>query len=146
MTKSQSQQLLLSHQQEAPSPASAALDQLLNYKPTPIINENKPMITASSCMKRSRSSATLSSSFDMSVFQEVSQQVEESIAFPSIEWSFDDHTTEEEQDDDDLIYQSPNKRRCINGLTRSSQASFDLSTTFSSRSNHKRSGSNGSLC
>jgi hypothetical protein len=112
------------------SSASEALDQLLSFKPTPVINKNKPMICTNN-LKRSRSGLA---SFDMSAFEEASEQVEESIAFPSIEWSFDD-----DDDETDAISLPSAKRRC-NGLTRSSQASFDLSS-FS-----ERRGSNRSLC
>ena len=48
------------------------------------------MINSKALLKRSRSTFA----FDMSIFEEASQQVEESIAFPSIEWNFSD-------DDDD---------------------------------------------
>eukprot|EP00339_Tiarina_fusa_P000168 CAMPEP_0117029714 /NCGR_PEP_ID=MMETSP0472-20121206/21492_1 /TAXON_ID=693140 ORGANISM="Tiarina fusus, Strain LIS" /NCGR_SAMPLE_ID=MMETSP0472 /ASSEMBLY_ACC=CAM_ASM_000603 /LENGTH=121 /DNA_ID=CAMNT_0004737555 /DNA_START=32 /DNA_END=397 /DNA_ORIENTATION=- len=113
------------------SSASEALDQLLSFKPAPVVNKNKPMICTNN-LKRSRSGLA---SFDMSAFEVASEQVEESIAFPSIEWSFDDS----EDDETDAASFPSAKRRC-SGLTRSSQASFDLSS-FS-----ERRGSNGSLC
>lgn len=79
-------------------------------------------------LKRSR---TTFESFDMSEFEEASKQVEESIAFPTIEWSFD-------EDDEELS--QPSKRQC-HGLSRSS-GSFDLA----SMSSFQQRQSNLSLC
>eukprot|EP00339_Tiarina_fusa_P003163 CAMPEP_0117046424 /NCGR_PEP_ID=MMETSP0472-20121206/32104_1 /TAXON_ID=693140 ORGANISM="Tiarina fusus, Strain LIS" /NCGR_SAMPLE_ID=MMETSP0472 /ASSEMBLY_ACC=CAM_ASM_000603 /LENGTH=117 /DNA_ID=CAMNT_0004758779 /DNA_START=33 /DNA_END=386 /DNA_ORIENTATION=+ len=90
------------------SPATEALQKALCLSPTPVINKEKPMITVQS-LKRSRSGF----SFDMSAFDEASQQVEDSIAFPSIEWSFDDS---DDEDDEDIACPAA-KRRC-SGLSR----------------------------
>jgi hypothetical protein len=94
------------------------------------INEEKPMICTKN-LKRSQSSEVVS--FDMSAFAEASQQVEDSIAFPSIEWSFSD----DDSDDEDFVSPPAPKRRC-GGLVRSSKPSFDLSSLFR--------GSSQSLC
>jgi hypothetical protein len=83
--------------------------------------------------KRSRSSEVVS--FDMSSFAEASQQVEDSIAFPSIEWSFGD-----DESDDEYFPSPPAPKRRCSGLVRSSKPSFDLSSLALSK------GSSQSLC
>jgi hypothetical protein len=70
----------------------------------------------------------------MSSFAEASEQLEDSIAFPAIEFpGFDD------SEHDEFSCPPSAKRRC-RGLVRSNNASFDLSSLF------ERSGSSGSLC
>jgi hypothetical protein len=98
------------------SPATEALEAALTFVPTriPMVGELKPMI----CTKNLKRSS--SGSFDMSAFTEASQQVEDAIAFPSIEWSFDDSDSEEEE------YSPASKRRC-RGIARSENSS-DLFT------------------
>jgi hypothetical protein len=128
---------------------------------------NSPMInsittTNTSSMKRSRSSA--SSSFDMADFIKASQQVEETIAFPTIEWpSFDyddsddssssddsdysfSRTTKDDDDseDDDFFQQQPSRKRQCRGLTRCDR-SCNLSSLCEMAITSERRGSNGSL-
>eukprot|EP00980_Cylindrotheca_fusiformis_P013694 scaffold3515_cov126-Cylindrotheca_fusiformis.AAC.43 len=100
--------------------ATAVLEQALQWNQTPNpVAAAKPMISLKN-MNRSR--VTLgSSSFDMSDFAEASQQVEKSIAFPSISWDFDDS----ESDDSTVAFEPASKRRC-SGLVRS-KISADLS-------------------
>eukprot|EP00526_Cylindrotheca_closterium_P021297 CAMPEP_0113637754 /NCGR_PEP_ID=MMETSP0017_2-20120614/19774_1 /TAXON_ID=2856 /ORGANISM="Cylindrotheca closterium" /LENGTH=105 /DNA_ID=CAMNT_0000548821 /DNA_START=11 /DNA_END=328 /DNA_ORIENTATION=+ /assembly_acc=CAM_ASM_000147 len=102
--------------------ATAALEQAMKQSQTPKSGPScKPMIS----MKRSRSSTA---SLDSSKFEEASKQIEDSIAFPTIEWSFDD-------EDDVFAVERPSKRSC-SGLVRS-MGSADLSSL--------RCGSSGSL-
>jgi len=131
---------------------------------------NSPMIksfttTNTSSMKRSRSSA--SSSFDMGDFIKASQQVEETIAFPTIEWpslDYDDNsddssssddsdsfsfsrTTKDDDDDSedyDFFQQQPSRKRQCRGLTRCDR-SCNLSSLFEMAITSERRGSNGSL-
>lgn len=110
------------------SPATEALQKALTFVPNHVISTEKPMIQANA-MKRSRSTL---GSFGMADFEDAANQVEESIAFPSIEWNFDG---------DEEEFTQPSKRRC-QGLSRSNE-SFDL---MSLGSFQKRRGSNGSLC
>lgn len=115
-------------------------------------------------LKRTRSRFT-SGSFDMGDFMKASEQVEETIAFPSIEWpSCDDDESStsdsdsatfsltlpsdlrediEEEDDEEAFSQCRRKRQC-RGLTRSGR-SCNLSSLLDSASNSERRGSNGSL-
>ena len=111
------------------SPATEALNEALKIAQTPVISKESPMISPTN-LKRSRSSM---GSFDMSDFDFVAQQVEDEIAFPSIEFPGFDDDSEGEED-----YSAPPapKRRC-GGLVRSSNASFDLSSLSARR---------GSLC
>eukprot|EP00526_Cylindrotheca_closterium_P021431 CAMPEP_0113615682 /NCGR_PEP_ID=MMETSP0017_2-20120614/7835_1 /TAXON_ID=2856 /ORGANISM="Cylindrotheca closterium" /LENGTH=106 /DNA_ID=CAMNT_0000524943 /DNA_START=83 /DNA_END=403 /DNA_ORIENTATION=+ /assembly_acc=CAM_ASM_000147 len=103
--------------------ATAALEQAMKQSQTPKSGPScKPMIS----MKRSRSSTA---SFESSKFEEASKQIEDSISFPSIEWSFDD------DEDDVFAVERPSKRSC-SGLVRS-MGSADLSSL--------RCGSSGSL-
>lgn len=74
-------------------------------------------------------------SFDMTSFVEASQQVEDSIAFPTLEWP----SLDGDDDDDQELYVPPTKRQC-RGLVRSNKASFDLTALPS-----ERAGSCGSL-
>ncbi|KAL3933827.1 MAG: hypothetical protein SGBAC_010235 [Bacillariaceae sp.] len=99
--------------------ATAALEQAMKQAQAPKSGPRQPMIN----LKRERSF-----SFELSEFEEASKQIEDSIAFPSIEWSFND------DDEDDL--ERPSKRSC-NRLVRS-KGSADLACV--------RSGSAGSLC
>eukprot|EP00526_Cylindrotheca_closterium_P021216 CAMPEP_0113614010 /NCGR_PEP_ID=MMETSP0017_2-20120614/6940_1 /TAXON_ID=2856 /ORGANISM="Cylindrotheca closterium" /LENGTH=99 /DNA_ID=CAMNT_0000523153 /DNA_START=68 /DNA_END=367 /DNA_ORIENTATION=+ /assembly_acc=CAM_ASM_000147 len=96
--------------------ATAALEQAMKQSQTPKLIS----------MKRSRSSTA---SLDSSKFEEASKQIEDSIAFPNIEWSFDD------DEDDVFSFEPPSKRSC-SGLVRS-KGSADLSSL--------RCGSSGSL-
>ncbi len=106
-----------------------------------IINPPSP-----ASMKRSRA---LSGSFDMSDFLKVSQQVEDSIAFPSIEWPSLGDDSEDEGDNEsvDEFYPSsrPSKRHC-RGLVRCNRSS-NLSSLVDMASRHasERRGSSGSL-
>jgi len=120
----------------------------------------------SSAMKRSRSA--LSRSFDMGDFLKASEQVEETIAFPTIEWpSFDDdysssdeensfnvassltrpreeynnHADDDDEDEDFSV--NPRKRQC-RGLTRCDR-SCNLSSLWEISNRSERRGSNGSL-
>ena len=131
--------------------ATAALE--LSLKQTqalPPINNNtmqRPMISSKS-LKRSRSTTRMglfdNTSFDMSDFVKASKQVEESIAFPEIAWSFDESDAEE----DSFDLEPSAKRRC-RGLVRS-KGSADLSVILgvssSSSPSSQRFGSSGSLC
>jgi len=133
--------------------------------------------SASSMLSSSRSStitsgakrsAPSSGSFDMGEFLKASQQVEDTIAFPTIEWpSFDDdydssssssdddnsysmrslstRTREEREEDDDDFFQqqSPRKRQC-RGLIRCDR-SCNLSSLWEMAASSERHGSNGSL-
>ena len=74
-------------------------------------------------------------SFDMSSFAEASKEIEDSFAFPTLEWP----TIDGSQDDEEP-YVPLAKRRC-HGLSRSHRASFDLTALAS-----ERKGSCGSLC
>eukprot|EP00526_Cylindrotheca_closterium_P021483 CAMPEP_0113639736 /NCGR_PEP_ID=MMETSP0017_2-20120614/20852_1 /TAXON_ID=2856 /ORGANISM="Cylindrotheca closterium" /LENGTH=105 /DNA_ID=CAMNT_0000550977 /DNA_START=113 /DNA_END=430 /DNA_ORIENTATION=+ /assembly_acc=CAM_ASM_000147 len=102
--------------------ATAALEQAMMQSQTPKSGPCQPMIST----KRSRSSM---GSFDLSEFEAASKQIEDSIAFPSIEWSFSD------DEDDVFSFERPSKRSC-SGLVRS-KSSADLSSL--------RCGSSGSL-
>jgi hypothetical protein len=113
------------------SSATAALEKVLCTQANYVISKEKPMIKRAA-LKRSQNN--VESSFDMSEFEEVSKQVEQSIAFPSIEWNFSDV-------DDEDNYNQPSKRSC-HGFSRS-QGSLDLASLMGSC--HRR-GSNGSLC
>jgi hypothetical protein len=89
---------------------------------------------ATNTLKRSRGAIGSFESFDMSAFVEASQQVEDSIAFPSIEWPVLDDSKE-----DDYYSPAPAKRQC-RGLVRSkNSANLSLLSTI-------RFGSAGSLC
>lgn len=107
--------------------ATAALQKSLKQSKAPNTGRLQPMIT----MKRSRSAI---GRFDMSEFSKVAEQIENSIAFPSIEWNFDEGCYDVE---DAISFEPPAKRSC-NGLVRS-KGSADLSS-------FARSGSSGSLC
>jgi hypothetical protein len=100
------------------SPATAALEQALKIAATPVINKERPMIS----FKRS-----FTGSFDLSSLVEASQPVEDSIAFPSIEWSYDI-----DSEDDIESPAPPAKRRC-RGLARTEHKSSDLVSLGSSR-------------
>lgn len=99
----------------------------------------------SNCMKRSRDEP-----FDMSAFLEASQQIEDSIAFPVIEWpSFDDNS--DSDDDASFCYAPPSKRHC-KGLVRCNRSSnlstltaTSMSSTDIDHNSVQRQGSNGSL-
>merc|ERR1719223_561570 len=95
----------------------------------------------SATLKRSRSfsPSELSGSFNMGEFLKASQQVEETIAFPAIEWpSFDDDDDDNssdassltsarelrqdvEEDEEEDFFQGRRKRQC-RGLTRCSRS------------------------
>ena len=122
-------------------------------------------------LKRSRPGSSSGSSFDMGDFIKASQQVEETIAFPSIEWpSFDDDSddssssssntsisdfdnscsrssrTRQENEDDEGEYgfsSSPRKRQC-RGLIRCDR-SCNLTSLWEMAITSERRGSNGSL-
>merc|ERR1740117_295022 len=127
----------------------------------PMINSITTTTTKTS-MKRSRSSAA-SSAFDMGDFIKASQQVEETIAFPTIEWpslDYDDNSDDssssddsdsfsfsritKEDDDDDFFQQQPSRKRLCRGLTRCDR-SCNLSSLFEMAITSERRGSNGSL-
>jgi hypothetical protein len=111
-------------------------------------------------LKRSRSS--LSGSFDMGEFLKASEQVEETIKFPAIEWPSvddDDESTstsssdiennysvkesfDEEEEDDEDFCEHRRKRQC-RGLTRC-RKSCNL-TSLWEIANSQRRGSSGSL-
>jgi hypothetical protein len=91
--------------------------------------------TNMSCMKRSRNT------FDMTSFLEASQQVEDSIAFPSIEWPSIEGSDVESDDENSFTTASrPFKRHC-RGLVRCDR-SDSLSTLAHTV---QRRGSNGSM-
>lgn len=120
-----------------------------------MLNDDSSMRSAP--LKRSRSS--LSGSFDMGEFIKASEQVEETIAFPAVEWpSFDDDDDDssyniqpslmskdedDDEDDDFFSHRSPRKRQC-RGLTRCNR-SCNLSSLWKMGSTSQRRGSNGSL-
>ena len=92
-------------------------------------------------MKRS---LALSGSFDMSEFLKASQQVEDSISFPSIEWpSIDD---ESDNESDEECYDTRSSKRQCRGLVRCGRSS-NLSSMTDMTSHHttERRGSSGSL-
>jgi hypothetical protein len=94
---------------------------------------------ATNALKRSRGGAIGSfENFDMSAFVEASQQVEDSIAFPSIEWPALDDSKEDDYSSPDLAPVLA-KRQC-RGLVRSKNSS-NLSSLSTARF-----GSAGSLC
>jgi len=99
--------------------ATQALAQALST-PSSVVRSKEPMIQ----LKRTY--------FDMTALEEVSQQVEDSIAFPTIEWAFSD------DDEEDVVEERPAKRSC-NELSRKN-ASCDLASLS------VRCGSNGSMC
>ena len=126
--------------------ATAALEiSLKQTQALPPINNNtmqRPMISSKS-LKRSRSTTRMGlfdNNFDMSDFVKASKQVEESIAFPEIAWSFDESETEEDSYD----LEPSAKRRC-RGLVRS-KGSADLSVILGVSPSSQRFGSSGSLC
>ncbi len=115
-------------------------------------------------LKRTRSRFT-SGSFDMGDFMKASEKVEETIAFPAIEWpSFDDdevsssdsdsatfslamsrdHLQDLEDDDDEEEFNQCRRKRQCRGLTRSGR-SCNLSSLIDASSKSERRGSNGSL-
>ena len=126
-------------QQKQEFSATAALEKSLTCQTKHVVSQGKPMIKAAA-LKRSRKnfdeSSSSVSSFDMSEFADASKQVEESIAFPSIQWDFND----EDQDDEDHYTPTSSKRLC-QGFSRST-ACLDLSSLSASC---QRRGSNGSL-
>ena len=91
-------------QQTTSTPATEALQKALS--PT-IRTVEKKMIGVKS-LKRSLSDYA----FDMNAFADASQQVEESIAFPSIEWDFSSDDDNDDHDDDDEVSPAPAKRIC----------------------------------
>jgi hypothetical protein len=103
------------------------------------IGSNEGLATSSSSsLKRSRT--VTPGSFDMSEFIEASKQVEDSIAFPVIEWpAFDDDEDGDDSDGESFCVPRPSKRRC-KGLVRCNRSS-NLSTLTPSSS----SSSSGSL-
>mmetsp|Transcript_18107 Transcript_18107/g.29244 ORF Transcript_18107/g.29244 Transcript_18107/m.29244 type:complete len:125 (+) Transcript_18107:271-645(+) len=116
--------------------ATQALERCENdsfLKELPMFEIERRMSNSSTnSLKRSRPS---SCSFDMSDFAEASKLVEESMAFPAIEWpSFDG------DDEDDAFLVPPTKRQC-QGLVRCNRSSNLSSLTTKT----ERRGSNGSL-
>jgi hypothetical protein len=117
-------------------PATEALETALNKRvESPIIDYKEPMICTKN-LKRSRSTMGSFESFDMSDFAKASQQVEESIAFPTIEWP----DIDDSEEDNEPTFEPTAKRRC-RGLVRSKNSCnlFELGST-------QRLGSAGSLC
>ena len=102
------------------APATAALDEFLKLESSPCFEEHKPMICYK-VLKRSRSSSD-ETSFDMDSLIKASQPVEDSIAFPTIEWCND-----LDDEDEEPISEPSSKRRC-RGLVRSRNVSSDLSS------------------
>lgn len=86
--------------------------------------------------KRSRTS------FDLSQFEEATEEVKDSIAFPSIGWSFNDDDDEEPDQPESLF---PSSKRLCKGLGRSNEC-FNLAAMDSSAQCCERRGSTGSLC
>jgi hypothetical protein len=112
----------------------------------PIFEIERRMSNHSTCspsLKRSRPIHA----FDMSEFLEASKQVEDSMAFPTIEWpSFDDSDdSDSEEEGGSYFHPSSSKRQC-KGLVRCNRSS-NLSTLASVSSDDVavRRGSNGSL-
>lgn len=105
--------------------------------PSFFVSKEKPMIKLPA-LKRSRNEFE-EAAFDMSDFEEASKQVEDSIAFPSIEWSFDDN------DDDEEDYQMHPRKRSCQGFSRS-QGALNLASIRDPSRCQQRRGSNGSLC
>jgi len=127
-------------QQKQDLSATLALEQSLQFQTSKyVVSKGKPMIKTAA-LKRPRKnfheSSSSSSSFDMSEFEDASKQVEQSIAFPSIQWDFND----DDQDDEDN-YTQPSSKRLCQGFSRST-ACLDLSSLSTSC---QRRGSNGSL-
>lgn len=113
-------------------------------------NSSTTNTTRSSPLKRLRSRSTVSGSFDMGDFLKASQQVEETIAFPAIEWpSFDDDDSSvassvtKDDDEEEDYFQHSRKRQC-RGLVRCDR-SCNLSSLWEIAKLSERSGSNGSL-
>ena len=116
-------------------PATAALENLekaLEVTAASVMNKERPLIS----LKRPRSS--LLGSFDLSFLVEASQPVEDSMAFPSIEWSNDIDSV----DDAEFIAPLAVKRRC-RGLVRSDFIKCSLSKLGSSS---RKKESYSSLC
>jgi hypothetical protein len=129
---------------------STSLSSLPLFEAESRLSQNK------TSLKRPRHGA-----FDMSVVLEASKEVEDSIAFPVIEWPSldnDDKNSEKDDDEDDdaafCFSTSPAKRQC-RGLVRCRRSS-NLSALTRNSSNHsdpaivamnsvQRRGSNGSL-
>ena len=138
---SQQQQKTIHGSQIDMSATSALESSLKRSKKTSelcVHSNHRPMISSKG-LKRPHSSIGLFNNFDMSSFKKASQQVEDSIAFPTIEWNFNDSDSEEILDYVPLAA----KRRC-RGLVRSN-GSVNLSSFFGGSSTN-RSGSSGSLC
>jgi|Transcript_11144 hypothetical protein len=139
---------------------------IVNGSASSMLSNSTSSTKRSGLMKRSRSSrSVVSGSFDMGDFLKASQQVEDTIAFPAIEWpSFDDDDDsssdddnsysfaspltrkregreEDEEEEDNFGYQSQRKRQC-RGLTRCDR-SCNLSSLWEVPT--ERRGSNGSL-
>ena len=123
-------------------------------------------VQQSAPLKRSRSRSAISATFDMGEFLKASEQVEESIAFPAIEWPSldydesnssdgdDSYSTsslltrpserpEDIDDEDEDFNQNRRKRQC-RGLTRCGR-SCNLSSLWDMANRSERHGSNGSL-
>ena len=107
------------------SPATEALRKALiclNSNTASVSRSEKPTMIKTQSLKRPFSCS--STTFDMSAFADASQHVEESIAFPSIEWNFDIGC---EEDDEELVSPPPAKRRC-HGLARALPPVPDLTS------------------
>lgn len=116
-------------------PATEALDKAFSPIPNHEIRKSTSRIRRKSTQARRGS---LDSAFDMAAFERATKQVEESIAFPAIDWSFN-----EDDNDEEIDISKGAKRRC-QGLTRN-DGFFDLcklSTTVVCR---ERRGSTGSM-
>jgi len=126
---------------------------------------------ATTTLKRSRPGSSSCSSFDMGDFIKASQQIEETIAFPSIEWpSFDDDdsssssssnnsisdynnsssrssrttTLENEDDEGEYGFSASSRKRQCRGLVRCDR-SCNLTSLWEMAIMSERRGSNGSL-
>jgi hypothetical protein len=121
--------------QKSISPATEALERALKNVETPLLTQTKPMICANT-LKRTRTKICSLDNFDMSDFFKASQRVEDSIAFPSIEWP----DIESDSEEDDVLTREPAAKRRCRGLVRSKN-SFNLESLGSTQ----RFGSAGSL-
>eukprot|EP00934_Nitzschia_sp_Nitz4_P000606 Nitzschia sp. Nitz4//scaffold27_size158506//91455//91838//NITZ4_002605-RA/size158506-processed-gene-0.21-mRNA-1//1//CDS//3329545503//606//frame0 len=120
-----------------PTPATEALEKALRQVTMPSVERVKPKIRRRSTAISRRGS--LDSAFNFTRIEEATKEVEESVAFPMIDWSFNEE--EEEELIDSGIQKLP-KRRC-QGLARTG-CSIDL-YKLSAEACRSRRGSTGSM-
>ena len=108
-------------------PATEALEKSLKLPQLPIVNNGMKKKKSSKMINYNKRSLSDMSSFDMGSLFEASVPVEESISFPTIEWSID---SDDEEDNEFLSSPPSAKRRCI-GLTRSDGVGSELSSLAS---------------